>query len=313
MHSLKSLVGAIAARGGKRQQEVTSLNMNSAVDQNKLASNLQDNVWALEAVKAPKPYNAILVDEAQDIEQALWGPIQKLLRQPMGDFFYVFYDERQRVDLPGEWMFRPAGQKPRHQLTVNCRNTRAIYELMCQFNPELTSYPIEGPPGRPIEYVDMGRNTTAAKQQRKADSSAADEDAQEERVLATLLDDMLGAASGLTPEDVLIITCRGGQRSRWSHSEKRKLGHHTLRWLSDGRREGQVALSTIRSAKGLEAKVVILAELDGVRQEKSERRNRLLYIAISRAIHHIVVLGTESELILQRTLWDSLVSSLART
>jgi superfamily I DNA/RNA helicase len=308
---VKSLVRAIATQGGKRRQEIAPLRLTSASDQKKLASILSANLWALEAQKTPKPYDAILVDEAQDIEQALWTPIQKLLRDPMGDFFYVFYDERQRIDLPGNWVFRPAGQKPRHHLTVNCRNTRAIYGLMCTFNPELASYPFEGPPGRSIEYIDLSGGSATEKQLPKKADGTDDDDMREHEALVRLLDDILSMESGLRPEDVLIITCRSEERSRWYRSEGRNLGRHQLRWLHDGRRDGQVAVSTIRSAKGLEAKVVIIAELDGIRPINPEKRNSLLYIAISRAVHHVVVLGTESELIPHRSLWGSLVSSLA--
>lgn len=46
------------------------------------------------------------------------------------------------------------------------------------------------------------------------------------------------------------------------------------------------------SAKSLEAQVVIVAELHGL--DRDAKRSNYLYIATSRAKHHLLVLGTKS-------------------
>jgi superfamily I DNA/RNA helicase len=84
-----------------------------------------------------------------------------------------------------------------------------------------------------------------------------------------------------------------------------------LRWLRRGEKDGCVPLATIRSAKGLEYKAVVLAELDGLGTE-AKKRDRLLYVAISRAMYHLVVLGSEAELKGAVTLWEGSVAAEVR-
>jgi ATP-dependent exoDNAse (exonuclease V) beta subunit len=56
-----------------------------------------------------------------------------------------------------------------------------------------------------------------------------------------------------------------------------------------------VRITTIRSAKGLESPVVIVTELDGLQAMRASSPARCchyLYIATSRAKHHLVVLAS---------------------
>jgi superfamily I DNA/RNA helicase len=110
--------------------------------------------------------------------------------------------------------------------------------------------------------------------------------------------DHLVDAEGILPEEILVITCRSQKHSRWYSAEQRQIGKHRLIQRPEGGRPGRVALSTVRSAKGLERKVVILTELDGLDETARDhtRRDTLLYVAISRAVHHLVVLGPEKAL-----------------
>ena len=93
---------------------------------------------------------------------------------------------------------------------------------------------------------------------------------------------------------MLVNTCRPETKSRWYRSDNRTVGTYTLRCLRRGEKDGYVPIATIRSTKGLEYKVVILAELEGLQDEP--KREGLLYVAISRAMYHLVVLGSKEEL-----------------
>ena len=66
----------------------------------------------------------------------------------------------------------------------------------------------------------------------------------------------------------------------------------TLRWSEQAERTSQVRLDTIYSFKGLERAVVILAEVEQwlAQDARSLYRARLLYVACSRAQHHLIVL-----------------------
>ncbi len=290
--SVKAMITEVAKAGGQRATQVGPLRINSADDQKTLASILSQNIRALEQRGDLIQYDAVLVDEAQDIEQALWVPLQKLLRDRTNGFFYVFYDEKQRLDLPGKWVFRPAGNRAFLPFTDNIRNTQPIYELMTRLNPELKKYPFTGAAGRPIQYIDPA---TYANQARSGEDP-------QDAALRSVLDSLLSQDGGLRSERIMVITCRSEARTRFPTSVEHQSGIHRLRWVRRGEKDGCIALSTARSAKGLEYDVVILTELDGLRDEK--KRDAYLYVAVSRAKHHLVVLGSEAEVIGTRpSLW----------
>lgn len=173
---------------------------------------------------------------------------------------------------------------------------------MARFNPELTRYSFDGPPGRPIHYIAL------------PDTPSAQGDASDRyhALLAQTLASLFEEEGGLRPEDVFVLTCRAETKSRFYRAEQRTLGKYTVPWLHRGERDGFVPLATMRSAKVLEYKVVILVELDGLRDET--QRDGLLYVAVSRAMHHLIVFGSEDELLASRqpSLWQGLVTATRR-
>ena len=68
-----------------------------------------------------------------------------------------------------------------------------------------------------------------------------------------------------------------------------------LRWSEQDEGTNQVRLETIYSFKGLERPVVILAEVERwlAHDASSLARTRLLYVACSRAQHHLLILLPE--------------------
>ena len=106
-------------------------------------------------------YDAIVVDEAQDIDAPVWPQLHRMLRRSddpeVADAaqFFAFYDPMQRL-MPGPWepwcMCLPVHATP---LTVNCRNTGAVFALMQQLNPRLQDIPFVGPHGAPVELRDV--------------------------------------------------------------------------------------------------------------------------------------------------------------
>lgn len=99
--------------------------------------------------------------------------------------------------------------------------------------------------------------------------------------------DMLISEQGIAPHNVLVITCRSQKAS--AVYSRRTLGKHQLTAKLAARHERSVPMPivTVRSAKGLEADVVILTELEGI--ERNAKRSNLLYVATSRAKHHLIV------------------------
>ncbi len=250
----------------------------------KIASSLKASFDALKAENKVVAYDAILVDEAQDIGRPIWPYLQRLLRDQQDGLLYAFYDPAQSENgLDDDWS-PPLGRGKRNKpLTINCRNTRSIFALMQRFYTGLDDPVCLGPEGSPVQFI--------APEQCKPRAEFAGD--YEKEALAQTLDRLIGEEK-VAPEDILIITCRSRMKSRWLH--QRQLGRHKLTWQSDKMMPGHVALSLVRSAKGLERKVVILSELDGLEGITRPRRDNLLYIAISRAMFHLIVLGTEDTL-----------------
>ncbi len=296
-----------------------------------LAELLKTAIQTLERRGERMPFDAILVDEAQDLDRPLWEPILALLRDRTAGLCYIFYDEAQR-EAEGGWR-APLGAAPALvPLVVNLRNTRAIFSVMMRFYRGPDAPICRGPEGRPPMYLDPAALRLPAESRPVAEPEpGAGHDAHGGRGRSqnTLMDggtdapgevvaapgahgeqvlpdadtevhalrlalDHLVDAEGIQPEDILVITCRPQRSSRWYTAEHRQIGRHRLIQRPEGGRPGRVALSTARAAKGLERKVVILTELDGL--DDAPKRDALLYVALSRAVHQLVVLGPEKAL-----------------
>ena len=118
-----------------------------------LARLLANAVRTLERRGDRMPFDAIMVDEAQDVDPPLWPPLQRLLRDHEGGLLYIFFDEAQR-DGEGSWRVPLAGEKALLPLVVNLRNTRAIFDVMMRFYTGPDAPVCRGPEGRPPMYLD---------------------------------------------------------------------------------------------------------------------------------------------------------------
>jgi len=236
-------------------------------------------------------YDAVLVDEGQDFDQPLWRSFRQLLRDEKVGLFYVFYDLAQRErdgawepDLPGRVGYLP--------LVVNLRNTGRIFELVQRFYPEREKKQMRwrGDIGTPPAYIDPREITTPPGEE--------PEETAMRRALHSLIE-----VEGIAPEDMLIITCRPQRKSKaqdasywYARGEEFPLGRHTVR-RGAARVKGKLGLSTVRAARGIERLAVILCELDGLEKAGPTYRDKLLYAAISRAKHKLVVIGSEAQLL----------------
>jgi hypothetical protein len=210
-------------------------------------------------------FDAIIVDEAQDFADTWWFGINELLKDPQGGVLYVFFDDNQRI-------YQQIGDIPMATtpfiLTDNCRNTQQIHQRMSDYIANSTLTDCLGPEGRPIE-IHATKNPSEAGKQLSV-------------VLANLIQ-----TQGISPKDIIILTPAGKERSGWK--ENMQIGNYSLTWyLNDDNPHG-VRVSTIHSFKGLESAVIILTEFERMRQD--DLHNSLIYIGISRARNHVVVIG----------------------
>lgn len=97
-------------------------------------------------------YDAIIVDEGQDIRFSWWVALEDLLKVPKTSFLHVFFDTNQTVygDVSRElksFSFAPV------RLTRNLRNTRKIHNAASKFYSGAELRP-DGPEGTNVEWIE---------------------------------------------------------------------------------------------------------------------------------------------------------------
>ena len=104
-------------------------------------------------VAADEKYDAIVIDEAQDLGAAWWPPMVACLRDRDGGGLYAFLDEAQRV-------FERQGEVPIPlppiRLDENIRNTKQIAQVFGSLGTEQARY--RGMDGPPVRFVPCARD-----------------------------------------------------------------------------------------------------------------------------------------------------------
>jgi hypothetical protein len=244
-------------------------------------------------------YDAIIVDEAQDIDSAWWPPILDLLSDANRGIVYVFGDDNQdlyHAGVDGERGIVMPLQLPKFELIQNRRTTQTIHSFAQRFFDPLpdSALPISiGPAGRPVvvdTYPTVGRRPDTASEEAAA------------RALRDCLRRALVQVSHkgkVSNDDVLILTPRwhrswlvGPGAKEWAGPFRLVKGL-TLQGdvIPRPERQSEIRVIRLNDYKGLEAKVVILAEIDG--RIDPDELDPLLYIGSTRARAHLIVLADE--------------------
>lgn len=204
-------------------------------------------------------YDAILVDEGQDLDSVWWLPLLDLLRDPSTGIVYVFADANQdlyHAREPEELGVVMPESPPIYYLTENRRSTKTIHDFASRWTAPSTDAPAPtavGPEGRPVEiftYTD----------------GSADEC---RRVLGTALRRIIDQGR-LAASDVVVLTPRSNRSSWLMGAEPVEAWPYRL--MPEYGPEGavlpmptkgnEVRVATIFRYKGLESPVVVLAEID---------------------------------------------------
>jgi Nuclease-related domain/UvrD-like helicase C-terminal domain/AAA domain len=226
------------------------------------------------ARRASARYDAIIVDEAQDFDPRWWQPLQTLLRDRENGIWYLFFDDNQRLyDRPLQLPI----DVPPYQLTINCRTTRRIHDQVLRFyrQSEDGLAPVaHGPEGRPVERLTYDDKQETLQQ---AVISLLQHLIEEEHVPAS---------------EIAVLTPFSHRKSLLKAESLRPTQDITLHWSAQADGTKQVRLDTIHSFKGLERPVVILTEIErwSAQGMNALNRERLLYVACSRAKHYLIVL-----------------------
>jgi len=209
-------------------------------------------------------FDAVIIDEAQDFKPDYWIPVDSLLKDKTSGVLYIFFDENQTLyqlsNIP-----IPKGQEP-FVLTRNLRNTRPIFELVRQYQTDI-QYEGRGPQGRPVQF------------------KSVETDEQAKQALLETLNTLINEEK-VHPNEIVVITPRAENISQWK--QDLSLGKYRFTWDLTKRASPYIRVCTIHSFKGLESPIVILTELNHVHADK---RDQLLYVALSRARNLLIVLG----------------------
>lgn len=208
-------------------------------------------------------YDAIIVDEGQDFQDTWWIGLLDSLNDPENGVFYVFFDDNQRIFTQISQI--PMDGAPLH-LDENLRNTQHIHERLKPYSIYVETHCI-GPEGRPVEII-----PAPDKQSERREL---------QRVLHRLVNE-----EGVPAEDIIVLTPASDKRSQWRNDDQ--LGNFILTWDLNTEMPMAARICTIHRYKGLESAVVILTELHALREEIA---NQLLYVGLSRARHHAIVIG----------------------
>ena len=206
----------------------------------------------------PMRLDAVVVDEAQDFTPQMWEVVRCLLDEH--SHFYVFYDPDQNIFR--EQLSLPEFATPPVELTVNCRNTRRIFEMLepyCTTGMRIG----ESSPDGPKVVVRTG-------------------DAR--RLLTEELSRIFGVLHAIQSD---VVVLGGHSLDNTSLGADHQVGEYCLAETVGALGPRDVRYLTYMKFKGCESKFVILLDVD----ESDERWDRGgLYTAMSRAIHELVIL-----------------------
>ncbi|MEO7295391.1 MAG: NERD domain-containing protein/DEAD/DEAH box helicase [Candidatus Limnocylindria bacterium] len=233
-------------------------------------------------------FDAIVVDEGQDLDSVWWLPLLDLLRDPATGIVYVFADANQdlyHAREPVELGVVMPESPPIFHLNENRRSTQAIHSFASRWATPSTDAPAPmatGPEGRPVEIFTYPDG--------EADACR--------KVLGTALRRIIDAGR-VAHSDVVVLTPRS-HRSSWLMGSA-PVEAWPYRLMPEYGAEGavlplptkgnEVRVATIHRYKGLESPVVVLAEIDG--RVADEDLAALLYVGATRARSHLVVIASE--------------------
>ena len=218
----------------------------------------------LEANSLPEinyKFDAIVVDEGQSFKPEWWEVLESLLVDKQKSHFYIFYDDLQRIYE--EAKYPVPGEDEAYELTVNLRNTARIHHHSTKYLPQ-EKLPdcnsVEGDPVWVHTYTDKDSQVKALR-----------------KVLRLLITD-----GGVSIKDIVLLTPKS---SRSAFQPEMKIGNYVISKV-ESESPNVLRMTTIQAFRGMERKVVILAELD----RDVEHLETLNYLGSSRARTKLVLL-----------------------
>jgi len=219
----------------------------------------EDAAALLRETKSHDPYDAVVIDEAQDFSEHWISALESLLREPRFSPLFAFGDSHQQV-------YRRHWSPPEHwlpfDLDQNCRNTLPIATMVANvFGDPMPTRGATGPDPTFVTAEDQASRLGAAQE----------------------VVDSLTSHEGIAPARIVVLA---ETRSDIPRLCEMMAGPHCFEPFGGA----GVGVETIHRFKGLEADAVVLL-LDNELLPKDRGGDELLYVAMSRARSLLVVVG----------------------
>lgn len=221
---------------------------------------------ALEAFASTdeRPYDAIVIDEAQDLIQGKWLSLLDALVDGglEGGCWRFFHDPNQDLLLGTEVASLDRLERTaqsRYRLTRNCRNTRQIATATAIYSGlgAIDRCSLDGPDVEEHFYRDKGE--------------------ERQRACSTLRD---WIEAGVQPSEIAILSSRPFTKTGLAGAIEDEVGAPIADAIGESRPPGSIAFSTIDDFKGLESDAVLILDIDGLEPGASRLH---LYVAMTRA------------------------------
>jgi hypothetical protein len=210
-------------------------------------------------------FDTIIVDEVQDFSPTWLNSITSTLIKDQKDgCIYLLGDKSQSIfdredfeaELEGFFTF---------ELFENLRNTKEIFNCYDSFTHN--GCEAHGPNGDNVHFVKTANENIVKQIEKEVNKLVSQK---------------------LSLGDITVLSGSSPNKALTTLIENNK-------FTTDINEKSKVLLSTIHSFKGLENKVIIISNIDKIRDEF---KKELLYVACSRAKHILIVIGDEKDLAL---------------
>lgn len=213
--------------------------------------------------KAPT-FDAIIIDEAQDLRQEWLEAVMFCLTDVDHGDFYLFKDDNQKIyknENSSEDLFKVSP----FTLTKNVRNTEKIFRFAENYYSGVTNdvYDFDGPEVKLINIKDQLLSKTLWK------------------YLSQLM-----SFEGVPAEKIAVLSFKSREKS-----EVFGMLNDKSVPASSPVTKGKFTFDSVYRFKGLERQLVVLVDLDAIIIS-----NELLYVAMSRARTFLVIMGNEDQL-----------------